>query len=1019
MARMLAAGIASRTGLCVVEPTLTARALGLHARTYDQLRVREVADTSGARWLVRGEVALDEAQPGTFTLKLDVYQRAGTGVPLGEARTVATERLAFSDEVPPEAAYAARVMALVDSLALPGNAAPPASDAATATRVLPATLDELVRDPGSAIDRAERLQLVAVTYAQEDIGRETLWERSLIALAALPDDDETARVLRARANLYLYRRPHAVKLLAGLASDEARTLAALADGNLPEAEAHVAKLQHPVAALISAVELERLRARYGATAGHAARRDALLAAHAGYAVLLQSSLSSGDWFHLGVHVVVQQELAARKVSLHAEATGSLFHQLIDALFGGGANAAFGWLPAIIERGYAPLWERRAVAWRAERAHDRLAGWDVYDALFAANRAALVRSVHAIGDQQGRPQAAFDLAEGLDPVFLDYPPLAAEKLRAAHKLAERDQPGHADSSPQVAQAREIYRWEGGETHVTNRVDDIARLPPGDSYADEPPREWRPLPWNYGDRFASTRLDAKQAERYAAHYSRALRYTQHELWYLERTCEYLSQIGRAEECAELVRAHDRRFVGHHRRAQFLAARARNAADTSGEIAVLEEAIRGQPEDWSGYMGLARAQLRAWDMTAAQRALNSFPPFAREPEQRVALANHAHDGGNLLARAGEPELARPLFERARDYRTGAAAEMWSGLWLALYDEDYGAARDWAERLHRRYRNDWGLTDAAIFSFLTGDAEGGWQRFDQATREFRTATPWEAAFVGHRMAGTDRAGAAAFAGRWKLAGGPPHFEALLREHFLFNLLMIDRAVDEETLAIMAPFAGKGGDRAFVILSAAYHAFKRGDYAGAVPRFRELDDVLINVSVNAKRPGAYTVPYTALALAQSGKRAEADALAQQLSERVGRDFYFLLARAYLEGMAGRGEAARQALWHAFIQRHTAADLPIDPSYQLLEACEKLLELTGDAEYRALLLDMTRRLQRFFPYSWAYTFEARHAADAETRLRAAAIGLYLDPRSERLAGLSEAERKGAQAWLAKNNPFRR
>lgn len=98
----------------------------------------------------------------------------------------------------------------------------------------------------------------------------------------------------------------------------------------------------------------------------------------------------------------------------------------------------------------------------------------------------------------------------------------------------------------------------------------------------------------------------------------------------------------------------------------------------------------------------------------------------------------------------------------------------------------------------------------------------------------------------------------------------------------------------------------------------------------------------------------------------------------------------------------------------------IPPWYQLVEACEWLYRTTGRAEYKELALKWATTHQRLEPLqAWAYGVEARFASDPQTRVRAVALALYLDPNSERLAEISGEERKKAREWLKSNNPFTR
>ena len=146
----------------------------------------------------------------------------------------------------------------------------------------------------SPLARARGLQLLAALHHPSDIDGEHLWERSLVALRTLPAEDQTARLLRARAALHLYRRPYAVALLQGLADPEAQALLAIGNGNLVLAEPLARAVKDPAGALTLRLEIEALRAAYGKTAGLAERRQALLDSHPGYAALLYAAMSGSE-----------------------------------------------------------------------------------------------------------------------------------------------------------------------------------------------------------------------------------------------------------------------------------------------------------------------------------------------------------------------------------------------------------------------------------------------------------------------------------------------------------------------------------------------------------------------------------------------------------------------------------------------------------------------------------------------------------------------------------------------------
>ena len=77
------------------------------------------------------------------------------------------------------------------------------------------------------------------------------------------------------------------------------------------------------------------------------------------------------------------------------------------------------------------------------------------------------------------------------------------------------------------------------------------------------------------------------------------------------------------------------------------------------------------------------------------------------------------------------------------------------------------------------------------------------------------------------------------------------------------------------------------------------------------------------------------------------------------------------------------------------------------------------ARRQGALPHLARRQRVLWPWSWAYTFEAKYAADAQEREAALGIALFLDAQSDHLAGFNAAQRKRAQRWFAANNPFRK
>jgi len=235
----------------------------------------------------------------------------------------------------------------------------------------------------------------------------------------------------------------------------------------------------------------------------------------------------------------------------------------------------------------------------------------------------------------------------------------------------------------------------------------------------------------------------------------------------------------------------------------------------------------------------------------------------------------------------------------------------------------------------------------------------------------------------------------------------------------MLDRSPGDKTFAYVVTSTGNTADPIYAPLATGYRAFKRGDYASAIDQLTKLTDAGIRQSPSAQQQGPLAVPYLAASLTKVGRGQEARALLSDFQKRAGRDFYYLLGSAYVQGLSGDTRAGLDNLWQAQLSWPEMGKAPIPPPFQLLESAEKLYELTGDARYKEALLDLARRQRVMWPWWWAYAFEAKYASDPRDREAALGVALFLDAQSEHLAGFNEAQRKRAQRWFAANNPFKR
>jgi len=1019
MARRVAAELSTRSGLCVADPTLVARALGPSERQYQHEDVFHLAKSLGVRWIVRGQI--ERAQTGqTFGLTISHYARDTEGKQRwGAGESLVWESVAFSDLMPPEVAFESIASDVVENLGIPLSAASTPTFRTIAAE-LPEEPSHLSEPPGSATNGALRLQLLAVTYADGDISGEHLWERSIIALRGLPKDNEIVRTLHARAALHLYRRPYALGLLEGLRSGEARVLHALSQGNLPAAEAAQKEVSNSLSRIIVELEVEHLRAQYRRTAGYEARRNALLDLHPRYAPWLYVPMSTDEWFQPAAHALVRRQLAAMGVAIEEDPL-TTFMRMVASHFG---VELFYYhdlvrLPTAIERSYDKIWQARAEEWGRPAALDRPTEWDLFDALYGANRAAVANSAESVCVWQNHPAVCLNFLNTLGPTFRGNPVLGASAVRGMNN--ERAAKTEVDPVPHERERRlafDISRWEGGETptaqatayYIWPRI-----MPP---WVDEPPRYWRDPPFKQIAEPGAPPASPQVLEKNLKAALRALEFSQDDFDPLQQAWVLSRQLGRTQDVERLMQANQERYVGNPQRAQFLLRLAEQPADLSSYTAMLEARVLEDPTEWAAYPRLAVAQLRNRRPDLARATIMAYPLFRDANADPVALSDVAETGASIFRHAGEIDAARRLYKLSIRYETGSIAEMHSRMRLAQLDHDWDHAIEWGKRLHKDDQSAWGLTVAASLLFLTNRNEEGWRAFQLGTTQFNDSRAWEAALLAHRKASTPPNELVAFAKQWKTMTGSSTQEAMLRHHFLFNMLLVDRPVSDETLRLFLSVAGADGDAYFPVLAPGYSAFRRGNYSEALNRLSRLNETLAQQSIALKKPMTLTLPYVTLSLLRTGKLAEAEALLRSYRERVARDFHYLLAEAYLQDSQGRPDQALALLWEAFFSQPEAVNLAVRPNFQILETTERLLELSGDSRYRHLLLEMAQRMGRGWPGSPAYPFEAKYAVDPSEREHALGMALYLDPQSEHIAGFDDLHRKRAMQWFAHNNPFK-
>ncbi len=328
-------------------------------------------------------------------------------------------------------------------------------------------------------------------------------------------------------------------------------------------------------------------------------------------------------------------------------------------------------------------------------------------------------------------------------------------------------------------------------------------------------------------------------------------------------------------------------------------------------------------------------------------------------------------------------------------------------------------------------------------------------------TVGPWESAMVGLRIAGADQEQLLRWIAKPKIArAGTP--EASWPAHFLLMWNTTDRVAPVDLSKRISALSGdragiiegNGGvasypsdeppERILVVRSAfradrrvplafgtqvepnevltarALVPLQRGDFVTAVARF---DDVAARFPLERPVQGVPSVPLSefAFASAKSGDPLKLERFLAGLPSET-RFFELSLAKAYFDGIAHKNhQAAVGDLEQAFrfMDHYLGGSPPAE--YQFAEAAERLYRETADSRFRDRAAEWAHRFQQLQPWAaWAYVMEAELTVDVAVRREALIKALFLDPLSQRLKTMPEADLAIARKALhERGNPFAR
>lgn len=1023
IAQRLAAAVADRTGRKVADPVMVIRALGLKRRSYDRNDIDRLAKAMGVTMVITGTVTRPTASDaGDIPLVFDVTFQAQAGVAAPTETTL--KELRFDDALPPEEVFAGQLETVLSRLSIGTLQPPPARD----TRLLLASLPDdpyaLTTDHNaSPLQQAFALQLLASFHPQADRVAALLWQRSLVALDRVDPTVKNARLMRARANFQLHRRPFAISLLAQPNDPSEKALRQIMDGNVVHAARETARIDEPGLRLLAELELEKLRVAYGQTHDHEQRRDSILARHTGYRPLLYFNLSQSDWFD---HESAPMQ-AALLTQRGMEVYPWQFRLLAGTAFLGKLQiyllplldldfAVAGELEKVLNR----QWLEQKTDWAATGFATGPNPGDYFELLARLNRAAALKNVSAVISHQDLAEKAGEQVDEIKKHFVMDADLAAIEAGILYRMGKAEGDGNQESRVRhqaYRLARDAYFWEGGETPYTPNLEGRMWRKRYIKYLDDPPSGERYWPLPNQNRFAATKPIAREAvERRLRFNLRRLQYTHSNFDVVTGLQADYRELGRDSEFAPLLQSVAHRFHGSESQSAFLAKIAKESNDAKLEEEIYQAALASAPNDWRHYERLGYFYLEHRRAQDAQKVFIHYPLFDKDDvPNRVETGNNAFSGAWALFKLGYPKLAEPLLKRAATYDTGSGSQMMAIATLHYLGGNNEEVATMLLKQLERYRQSHMAGLYIEWLFLLGQHEKAFVAFDRWSRVTDSGEPFWAAVVGHRFLGRSEADTLKFIEPWKLIQNNQDKGGIFRDAMALSAMFIDRQPSPDAMENIKRINASHGDRSFLHIATGYDAFTRRKYVDATRDWRVLHESMVNLSFRTQESYGYTLPYLALAHAAEGGIGKFKPEVERYGARLPDSFDYLLSKAVIAASEGRDDQAEMFLWRAFVHRPATGARPIPNAFMFLEITEAIYEQTRKDRYRIALVDYAQRLQKVWPFSFAYAFEAKYARNANDRIRALAWAQYLDRHSARIAHVSEADRALAQEWFKKHN----
>jgi hypothetical protein len=1061
MTRYLVQSLEQLTDLKLPSPTQVARALGEASRTFDD-DVFQLANKLGVKQIIRGYVGHDLNERMSVTLVVQTRSEQEYFSPSTKIEKYTWNDIVISDERTPAEAFESILHDVSTRLQLPHVRRK--SDQRTMNNgklLLPANIRGIAIDSSSSlVERAYYLQFLGMLYPEQSVSKEQLFERSLVVLRELSPQSSAYKVLKARALFYLYRRPAAVVALGIPKGAEEKAVSAFINGDLQLLDKSIMDIKEPLPRLIAQIERLDLLWQYSPDQAGSESIGGILREYPGWEMILSRRLHHWDGWNVQSNLEVKRELdrlspiddfTAEDIVKSKMAIGEVPMDDDDIDFS-------------VYNHYRRMMESQPAKLSVNESNG-IVDRDVLDLMVSISESNLLKKIR-LRKMQALYDEMLKLVDRYNSVYVGHPEMAYLKAFALYRIAALKQ-GQAQINLRE-EANQIQRnvcyWSQGQTEVSaNRSCSGVNIYDADyprrwywKFSNDPKeisdRKYRgPQEMTQRGNLTITRFDRKGL----LDYELSLLYTQTDFSILSDYYEKLHTLRMDDEAATLLEKNRNRFIGNSGRTSFFVQIAEREGNVKRARSIYKEAIALQANDWKAYAGLSSLLMMQGDYKAAAETALKYPLFSISKEERekpsvdtVALSNHAFDIGQNLWWSGVADEAKPLFSLSAGYDTGSGAGIWSTIYLATLEHDFEKAAQASLENAKRYN----LTDAfgnyMEFLHVMGYHDEAWSALKQTQGRSYGKMDWTPVLIGHRMEGKTKDEQIKWLQKLPLS----ELKSQNTPIFVFRVFVLDRETDfdlaTQLRAVQEQIESlKNGSKipssqtpekqskpAKQKITPDYEALLEKRTGDPLPAFADgymllkrhlFTEAYEKLKVRFlgewiyKEMFRFPVPYLSWSAAKSGGFSDIESYLSEYKKELGDDFDYYLSMAFL---AGGKKDHREAIRNLNSARHhitTWRGMRYFPAfYQLTEACEWLYEDSKFEGYRELLLEFAKLRQTIRPMdSWAYAFEAKYTKSDADRIRALAITLYLDKRSERIAHFSEDQKSKALEWLKENNPF--